>query len=59
VDQTESECLRRTRHLSSDLNDAFRRITLLWQRVAYAGDTVTNDQFEQSLNEFRTYFHQA
>ena len=59
VDQTESECLRRTRHLDSDLNDAFRRITLLWQRVAYAGDTVTNDQFEQSLNEFRTYFHQA
>lgn len=55
-DETEAECLRRTGHLTPDLHQAFRGITLHWQRVAYAGGKVLQNQFAESSEIFRQFF---
>ena len=55
-DQTEAECLRRTKHLAADLHGAFRDITLNWQRVAYAGGVVPQSQFEETTATFQRFF---
>ena len=55
-DQTESECLRRTRHLPADVYGAFREITRSWQRIAYAGVTATQVDFDKSLALFQQHF---
>ena len=56
ADLTEAECLRRTRHVEASLFAAFRSITLNWQRVAYAGESVGQTQFEEVLAAYRRYF---
>ena len=55
-DETETECLNRTRALPINLRTAFEQLTKEWQAVAYAGTTISESQFERALDDFKLLF---
>ena len=52
---TEGECIRKTRHIDVESRNAFREITQIWLRLAYANSKPSDEIFESALVRFEKH----
>ena len=52
---TEGECIKKTGHIDIESRNAFREITRIWLRLAYANRKPSDEIFESALLRFEKH----